>query len=52
MHRGLTVFLNIGSKTSKYDTGKNLVAHFVEAHGTPVEKHCPSLILLGNLLTW
>jgi len=21
--------------------GKNLVAHLVGAHGTPVEKHCP-----------
>jgi len=38
MHTGLTVFLNIGSKISKSNK-ENLAAHFVGAHGTPVEKH-------------
>ncbi len=38
-HTGLAVFLNIGSTLVKV-IGKNLTAHLVGDHGTPVEKQC------------
>jgi len=41
VHTGLTVFLNIQILVQKLVKviGKHLAAHFVGAHGTPVEKH-------------